>query len=257
MFYDIFNPAKSQEIRLIKILILIPTYNEEESIGNLLSRLQDVREKSANTYDIDILIIDDGSPDKTIEIIKASQIAKLSILQRNEKNGLGPAYLAGFTEGLKGNYDYFVEMDADLSHQPEELLLLLEKASQNNFVIGTRWMPGGSVVNWPKKRQLISKMGTRYASLALKMPYRDLTSGYRVIPRAFLERISFSEIETRGYGFQVEMAIKARDLAFKIEEVPITFVERENGQSKMSLAIVWEAWKMVSIWGLQRLIKRR
>ena len=240
-----------------RILVLIPTYNEEESIGNLLKRLQIVREKLANLFDIDILIIDDGSPDKTVDIIKSLEFSKIEVLQRNEKKGLGPAYLAGFSEGLKGDYDYFVEMDADLSHQPEELDLLLEKTDQNNFVIGTRWMPGGSVVNWPKKRQLISKMGTKYASAALKLPYRDLTSGYRVIPRSFLEKINFSQIETRGYGFQVEMAIKARDNGFKIIEVPITFVERENGHSKMSMAIVWEAWKMVSIWGLQRLVKRR
>lgn len=240
-----------------KILVLIPTYNEEESIENLLRRLQQVREKIANLFDIDILIIDDGSPDRTVQIIKSLDFAKVKILQRKEKNGLGPAYLAGFAEGLKSDYQFFVEMDADLSHQPEELILLLNQADDSSFVIGTRWMPGGSVVNWPKKRQFISKMGTKYASIALKLPYRDLTSGYRVIPRSFLERIDFSKIETRGYGFQVEMAIKARDLGFKIQEVPITFVERENGQSKMSLAIVWEAWKMVSIWGFLRLVKRR
>lgn len=240
-----------------RILVLIPTYNEEESIGNLLNRLQIVREKLANLFDIDILIIDDGSPDKTVGIVKSLEFSKIKVLQRNEKKGLGPAYLAGFSEGLKGDYDYFVEMDADLSHQPEELSLLLEKADENNFVIGTRWMPGGSVVNWPQKRQFISKMGTRYASAALKLPYRDLTSGYRVIPRSFLEKIDFAQIETRGYGFQVEMAIKARNNGFKIIEVPITFVERENGHSKMSLSIVWEAWKMVTIWGLQRLLKRR
>ena len=240
-----------------KVLVLIPTYNEEESIGNLLYRLQDVRERIANLYEIDILIVDDGSPDNTIKIIKTLEYSRINILQRSEKKGLGPAYLAGFSEGLKADYDFFVEMDADLSHQPEELPNLLEQATDQNFVIGTRWMPGGSVVNWPKKRQFISKMGTKYASFALKLPYRDLTSGYRVIPRSFLEKIDFSKIETRGYGFQVEMAIKARNNGFNIVEVPITFVERENGHSKMSMAIVWEAWKMVTIWGFLRLIKRR
>jgi dolichol-phosphate mannosyltransferase len=242
---------------MIKVLVLIPTYNEVESIAKLLERLQAVREEIANLFDIDILVIDDGSPDKTVEIIKSLEFSKIRILQRDQKNGLGPAYLAGFTEGLKGDYQYFVEMDADLSHQPEELLALLEQASNYNFVIGTRWMPGGSVVNWPKKRQFISKMGTKYAAFVLKLPFRDLTSGYRVIPRAFLESLDFSTIETRGYGFQVEMAIKAHKNNFQIIEVPITFVERENGHSKMSLAIVWEAWKMVSIWGFQRLVNRR
>ena len=239
------------------VLVLIPTYNEEESIGNLLNRLQSVREQIANLYEIDILIVDDGSPDNTIKIVKSLDYSRISILQRSEKKGLGPAYLAGFSEGLKADYDFFVEMDADLSHQPEELPNLLEQATDQNFVIGTRWMPGGSVVNWPKKRQFISKMGTKYASFALKLPYRDLTSGYRVIPRSFLEKIDFSKIETRGYGFQVEMAIKARNNGFNIVEVPITFVERENGHSKMSMAIVWEAWKMVTIWGFLRLVKRR
>lgn len=242
---------------MIKVLVLIPTYNEEESISNLLTRLQAVREKLANSFDIDILVVDDGSPDKTVEIIKSLDFSKIKVLQRDQKNGLGPAYLAGFTEGLKSDYQYFVEMDADLSHQPEELPTLLDKAGEDKFVIGTRWMPGGSVVNWPKKRQFISKMGTKYAAFALNLPFRDLTSGYRVIPRSFLESIEFTEIETRGYGFQVEMAIKANQNGFKIIEVPIKFVERENGHSKMSLAIVWEAWKMVSIWGFQRLINRR
>ncbi len=242
---------------MIKVLVLIPTYNEEESISNLLARLQAVREKLANSFDIDILVVDDGSPDKTVEIIKSLDFSKIKVLQRDQKNGLGPAYLAGFTEGLKSDYQYFVEMDADLSHQPEELPTLLDKAGEDKFVIGTRWMPGGSVVNWPKKRQFISKMGTKYAAFALDLPFRDLTSGFRVIPRSFLESIEFTEIETRGYGFQVEMAIKANQNGFKIIEVPIKFVERENGHSKMSLAIVWEAWKMVSIWGFQRLINSR
>jgi len=242
---------------LIKIIVLIPTYNEEESIGNLLNRLNAVRLEEANNYDIDILVIDDGSPDKTVEIINNMDLPKLSILQRNSKKGLGPAYIAGFSEGLKSNYQYFVEMDADLSHQPEQLPELLNSAGTNKFVIGTRWMPGGSVVNWPKKRELISRLGTKYASLALNLPFRDLTSGYRVIPREFLESIDLSKIETRGYGFQVEMAIAAHRNGFIITEVPIKFVERENGHSKMSLAIVWEAWAMVTLWAIQRLFKRR
>ena len=160
---------------MIKVLVLIPTYNEAESIGNLLNRLQKVRLSIANTYDIDILIIDDGSPDKTVEIVKSLDFAKVNVLQRDSKNGLGPAYLAGFVQGLKADYQYFVEMDADLSHQPEELPELLNSASEGNFVIGTRWMPGGSVVNWPKKRQLISKLGTKYASFALNLYSKDIS----------------------------------------------------------------------------------
>ena len=239
-----------------QILVLVPTYNEAESIKNLLIRL----DQTCSTFtesEIDILIIDDKSPDGTADIAKSLDIKRLSILRRDSKSGLGPAYIAGFKYGLEKGYDFFVEMDADLSHQPEELGALFEMISAQNFVIGTRWMPGGSVVNWPKKRQFISKMGTRYASFALGLPFRDLTSGYRVIPKSFLNMINLDLIETKGYGFQIEMAMLANKLGFSIKEVPITFIERENGLSKMSLAIVWEAWFMVTFWGLRRLIFRR
>jgi dolichol-phosphate mannosyltransferase len=239
-----------------KILILVPTYNEAESIRNLLFRLDQACSLIPGMT-LDILIIDDKSPDGTAQIAKSLDLKRLSILHREEKGGLGPAYIAGFKYGLDKDYEYFVEMDADLSHQPEELKDLLEVSSPRNFVIGTRWMPGGSVINWPRKRQLISKMGTRYAAFALGLPFRDLTSGYRVIPKSFVQQINLDSIETKGYGFQVEMAMLANKLGFVIKEVPITFVERENGLSKMSLAIVWEAWFMVTFWGLRRLIFRR
>ena len=239
-----------------KILILVPTYNEAESIRNLLIRLDQACSLIPGMT-LDILIIDDKSPDGTAQIAKSLDLKRLSILYREEKGGLGPAYIAGFKYGLDKDYEYFVEMDADLSHQPEELKDLLEVSSPRNFVIGTRWMPGGSVINWPRKRQLISKMGTRYAAFALGLPFRDLTSGYRVIPKSFVQQINLDSIETKGYGFQVEMAMLANKLGFVIKEVPITFVERENGLSKMSLAIVWEAWFMVTFWGLRRLIFRR
>lgn len=239
-----------------KILVLVPTYNEAESISNLLIRLDQACSLLAEMT-LDILIIDDKSPDGTAQIAKSLDIKRLSILHREVKGGLGPAYIAGFKYGLEKDYEYFVEMDADLSHQPEELKNLLEVISVQNFVIGTRWMTGGSVVNWPKKRQLISKMGTKYAAFALGLPFRDLTSGYRVIPRSFLQQINLDSIETKGYGFQIEMAMLANKLGFVIKEVPITFVERENGLSKMSLAIVWEAWFMVTFWGLRRMVFRR
>ncbi len=239
-----------------KILVLVPTYNEAESISNLLIRLDQACSLLAEMT-LDILIIDDKSPDGTARIAKSLDIKRLSILHREVKGGLGPAYISGFKYGLEKDYEYFVEMDADLSHQPEELKKLLEMISVQNFVIGTRWMNGGSVVNWPKKRQLISKMGTKYAAFALGLPFRDLTSGYRVIPRSFLQQINLDSIETKGYGFQIEMAMLANKLGFVIKEVPITFVERENGLSKMSLAIVWEAWFMVTFWGLRRMIFRR
>lgn len=239
------------------VLVVIPTYNESESIRALLVRLEKARSQISASYKVDILIVDDNSPDQTAAISIGMQLKDLKILNRNNKQGLGPAYLAGFTQGLQDNYEYFVEMDADLSHQPEQLIDLLSAATNKSLVIGTRWIAGGSVVNWPKRRKWISKLGTGYASFALNLPYRDLTSGYRVLPREFLKQIDFSKIETRGYGFQIEMALKAIESGFEIKEVPITFVERENGYSKMSMAIIWEAWSMVTLWALRRLINRR
>ena len=242
---------------MTSVLVVIPTYNESESIESLLKRLNSARMQISDKYEIDILIVDDNSPDQTAVIAKNLQLSGLKVLSRQYKSGLGPAYLAGFKQGLLEEYDYFVEMDADLSHQPEQLIDLLNAASKVDLVIGTRWIPGGSVVNWPKRRKWISKLGTGYASFALNLPYKDLTSGYRVLPREFLSQLDFSLIETRGYGFQIEMALKAIESGFGIKQVPITFVERENGYSKMSLAIIWEAWSMVTIWALRRLIKRR
>ena len=242
---------------MISVLVVVPTYNESESIRSLLTRLDAARTLISNSFNIDILLVDDDSPDRTAEIAKSMNLPGFSILNRKIKSGLGPAYLAGFKQGLTGSYQYFVEMDADLSHQPEQLVNLLNAASNDTLVIGTRWIPGGSVVNWPTQRRWISKMGTGYAAFALKLPYKDLTSGYRVIPRTFLETLNFEEIETRGYGFQIEMALKAITAGFRIKQIPITFVERENGYSKMSLAIIWEAWSMVTIWAIRRLIYRR
>lgn len=242
---------------MTSVLVVIPTYNESESIESLLKRLNSARMQISDKFEIDILIVDDNSPDQTAVIAKNLQFSGLKVLSRQHKSGLGPAYLAGFKQGLLEKYDYFVEMDADLSHQPEQLIDLLNAASKVDLVIGTRWIPGGSVVNWPKRRKWISKLGTGYASFALNLPYKDLTSGYRVLPREFLSQLDFSLIETRGYGFQIEMALKAIESGFGIKQVPITFVERENGYSKMSLAIIWEAWSMVTIWALRRMIKRR
>ncbi len=242
---------------MTSVLVVIPTYNESESIESLLKRLDRARQLMSKQFKVDVLVVDDNSPDKTAEIVMKMNLTGLKILSRDTKSGLGPAYLAGFKKGLEGDYEYFVEMDADLSHQPEQLIDLLTAASKKDLVIGTRWINGGSVVNWPKRRKWISKLGTGYASFALNLPYRDLTSGYRVLPRDFLSELNFSLIETRGYGFQIEMALKAIESGYAIKQVPITFVERENGYSKMSLAIIWEAWSMVTIWAIRRLFKRR
>ena len=239
------------------VLILIPTYNEVRNIVDLLNRLNAVRISLFKEFTIDLLIIDDNSPDKTAQIAQSLDVVGLTILMRDKKSGLGPAYLAGFKQGLTGGYDYFVEMDADLSHQPEQLIDLLQAADEMTLVIGTRWIPGGSVVNWPIGRKLISRLGTWYASFVLKMPYQDLTSGYRVLPRELLEKLNFNEIQTKGYGFQIEIALKAVDSGFQIKQVPITFIERENGQSKMSLWIILEALITVNKYGFERIFNHR
>ena len=242
---------------MVNVLVIIPTYNESENIIALLSRLNRVRNELSSRYNIDILIVDDNSPDKTVDAARSINIDNISILSRSIKGGIGPAYLAGFNFGLRNNYQYFVQMDADLSHMPEQLEKLLSESSSKSLVIGTRWMPGGSVVNWPFHRRLISKLGTKYASFVLNLRYKDLTSGYRVVPRQLLEILNLKSIETKGYGFQIEVALKAHDAGFEIKQVPITFIERENGRSKMGAKIVWEAWFKVSIWGFKRVISRR
>ena len=239
------------------VLILIPTYNEARNIVDLLNRLNAVRISLSKEFTIDLLIIDDNSPDKTAQIAQSLDVVGLTILMRDNKTGLGPAYLAGFKQGLTGEYDYFVEMDADLSHQPEQLSDLLHAADEMTLVIGTRWIPGGSVVNWPIGRKLISRLGTWYASFILKLPYQDLTSGYRALPRELLEKLNFNDIQTRGYGFQIEIALKAVDSGFQIKQVPITFIERENGQSKMSFWIILEALIMVNRYGFERIFDHR
>ena len=240
-----------------EVLVVIPTFNESESITALLARLDRARDSLSDKYHIEILIVDDSSADKTAEIARSLNLKNLLVLSQASKSGLGQAYIAGFKQGLIGNYQYFVEMDADLSHQPEQLSDLLAVASEKDLVIGTRWMSGGKVVNWPIGRRILSKFGTKYAAFVLNLPYKDLTSGYRVLSRQLLMKIDLDQIQTRGYGFQIEIALKAIQSGFKIKEVPITFVERENGRSKMGLAIVWEAWWMITKWGFIRVLNHR
>ena len=242
---------------MVRVLAIIPTYNESENIQELLFRLDQVRNKLNGIFEIDILIVDDNSPDKTAALVTTLQINNLTILNRSKKSGLGPAYLAGFNLGLKGDYQYFVQMDADLSHMPEQLEALLSVVTSKSLVVGTRWMAGGSVINWPFHRRFISKLGTRYASIILNLNCRDLTSGYRVLPIQLLKALDLNGIRTNGYGFQIEMVWRANNAGFEIKQVPITFTERENGRSKMGAKIVWEAWLNVSIWGLKRIIGRR
>ena len=211
----------------------------------------------SSTHDVDILIVDDNSPDGTGEIADSLTDANTFVLHRDQKGGLGPAYLAGFRWGYERSYKQFVEMDADGSHQPEEISRLLAAQPNSDLVLGTRWMPGGSVLNWPLIRRLISKSGTKYAAFTLGLKYRDLTSGYRRLSRTLIEDIFTSNITTLGYGFQIEIVRVAARNNRIIEEVPITFIERVAGNSKMSKKIVLEAWIKTTLWGFQRIVFRR
>lgn len=232
-------------------LIIIPTYNEAANIIDVVRRIRN------STTDVDILIVDDNSPDGTGSIADALADAHTFVLHRAEKKGLGPAYLAGFAWGFNRDYQYFVEMDADGSHLPEELSRLLELKDTTDLVVGTRWMPGGKIVNWPYLRRLISQSGTKYASFALGLPYRDLTSGYRLLSRRMISDILELKLASIGYGFQIEIVKIAASRNRSIKEVPITFVERVNGKSKLSKKIVFEAWKKTTLWGFQRIVFRR
>ena len=242
---------------MFKVLIVIPTFNESESIVPLIARIDKVRDLVSNQYHLDILVVDDNSPDGTADFVNDAEYQNVFVLSQNTKKGLASAYLAGFQWGLLRDYDFFMQMDGDLSHQPEQIPQLLALSSTKNLVIGTRWMAGGHVVNWPKRRRYISKFGTRYAAFILRLPFKDLTSGYRVLPRQLLERLDLSRFETQGYSFQIEIIMKAVNLGFDVKEVPITFVERANGKSKMSPGIIWEAGYRVQIWGFRRIFNRR
>lgn len=241
---------------LTKVLILVPTYNECENIALQLLEINKWREILSNQYEISILNIDDSSPDGTAKIAKDLNLSNFNQIINPEKGGLGPAYLAGFNWGLLQNFDYFVEMDADRSHLPSQLPNLLAQSGASDLVIGTRWIAGGKIENWPWYRMLISRAGTRYAGLVLGLPYKDLTSGYRVLSRKFLEALDLNTISTKGYGFQIEIAFQAHENGFSIAQVPITFVERIGGESKMSLVIALEAFRYITKLGIKRGLNR-
>nr|WP_237688336.1 polyprenol monophosphomannose synthase [Arthrobacter jiangjiafuii] len=228
-------------------MTIIPTYNEIESLPKTLQRLR------AAVPDSDVLIADDNSPDGTGDYADgiAAVDPQVHVLHRKGKEGLGAAYIAGFRWGLERDYDVLVEMDADGSHKPEQLPLLLAAAEDGaDLVIGSRWVPGGSVVNWPLHRKILSRGGSTYSRLMLGVRVRDITAGYRAFRRTTLEKLDLGAVESVGYGFQVDMTFRVARLGLQIREVPITFVEREFGASKMSGNIVFEAMANVTKWGL-------
>lgn len=229
-------------------LIIIPTYNEAANLEPL------VRSLRAHAADADILVVDDASPDGTGEIAdRLAQDPAIHVLHRAGKEGLGVAYCAGFAWGLqRPEYDWFVEMDADGSHRPAELRRLRNAAYAADLVIGSRWVPGGRVLDWPWTRQVISKAGTAYARVMLRLPVHDATAGYRVLSRRALEAASLETVASHGYCFQIDLTRRIHDAGLPILEVPVTFVERRHGASKMTTGIVAEALWRVTVWGLER-----
>ena len=238
-----------------KLVILIPTFNECSTIVEQLKKLEIYRNSSKD--EISVLVIDDNSPDATADLVDNLQLPWVEVLRRPSKSGLGAAYRAGFAKVLQNNtYTHVVTMDADGSHRVEDLSALITAITPGRSItLGTRWIPGGSVINWPKSRQLLSKTGTRYAKFALKINLNDLTGGYRIYSVELLSALNLKDMQATGYCFQIEMAMAA-DLAGAVAtEVPITFVERINGVSKMTKAIVLEALIQITRWGVVRRLR--
>jgi dolichol-phosphate mannosyltransferase len=227
-------------------LVIIPTYNESENIERIVGR---VRQSVPFAH---ILVADDNSPDGTGK--QAEVLAELDdhvhVMHRLGKEGLGAAYLAGFSWGLDRGYDVLVEMDADGSHQPEQLPLLLAALESADLVLGSRWVKGGSVVNWPASRKVLSLGGNLWTRMALGVPLKDITGGYRAFRRQTLLGLGLDHVASAGYCFQVDLAWRALKAGFRVVEVPITFVEREYGDSKMSQKIVIEALVRITAWGI-------
>ena len=244
---------------MINLAILIPTYNEAGSIGVLLNELARYREQTS--VDFDVFVIDDNSPDKTAEFVDEMSLPWVKVLSRKKKDGLGAAYREGFKKALATQkYTHFVTMDADGSHQVTDLSTLvrtLNSATSTKLVIlGTRWIPGGGTVNWPIFRIILSKAGTRYAKSVLGIDLKDLTGGFRIYSSELLSSLKLDEMHTAGYCFQIEMIISARVAGATFLEVPITFVERREGESKMTPWIAIEAFRFVTARGLGRLLNQ-
>jgi dolichol-phosphate mannosyltransferase len=227
------------------VLVIIPTYDERDNIEPIVARV------FATNPEAHVLVVDDASPDGTGKIVQAMADTdpRVHVLHRPGKHGLGAAYIAGFDWGLAAGYDILVEMDADGSHPPEQLPRLLEALQDADLVLGARWVDGGQVENWPLSRKLLSRGGNTYARLALGLPLHDATGGFRAYRRAVLENLDLNTIASQGYCFQVDLAWRAWRSGFRVVEVPITFVERVRGESKMSNAIVLEALWRVTAWG--------
>ena len=229
-----------------RVVIVMPTYNERQNLEIIAGRIREA------VPDADLLVVDDNSPDGTGDLADklAEKDPRVQVMHRTEKAGLGRAYVAGFTWALESGYDLIVEMDADGSHRPEDLPRLLATSGQADAVIGSRYVPGGTVVNWPKSREFLSKGANIYNRIMLGVRVKDATGGFRVYRAATLRKIDLNGIESAGYCFQIDMTLRVLQGGMQIREVPITFVERERGASKMSNSVIIEAFTRVARWGL-------
>lgn len=242
----------------LRTLVVIPTYNEAESIARTIATLLET------VPEVSVLVVDDASPDGTGAIVEglAKTDPRVAILHRTGREGLGHAYLAGFRLALDdrveagGGYDAIVEMDADGSHPASALPAILAALRTHDLVIGSRWTAGGSVANWPRHREWLSRAANTYARIALRIRVRDSTAGYRAFRASTLRRIDLAHVESRGYCFQIDMTLRVIDAGLSVAEVPITFTDRVAGHSKMSGSIVVEAMLRVTGWGIQRLFRR-
>ena len=232
---------------LRRVAVLIPTYNERDTLPVVVRRVRD------EVPDVDVVVLDDSSPDGTGAVADAlaAQDPQVHVIHRAEKEGLGAAYLEGFRWALDAGYDAVVEMDADGSHQPEHLPELLRAAQDADAVIGSRWVRGGSVVNWPLHRKALSVGGNLYVKVLLGMPVNDATAGYRVYRAEALRTMGLDDVASQGYCFQTDLTWRAVKAGLTVVEVPITFVEREVGQSKMSRDIMTESLRRITGWGVR------
>lgn len=234
-----------------RVLVVMPTYNEAQTLPMTLTKLLD------RVSTVDVLVVDDGSPDGTGALADemAAAYPRVSVMHRTSKDGLGAAYLAGFSWGLERGYDVICEMDADGSHRAADLPLILDELEANpnaSLVLGSRWVPGGAVENWPKHREFLSRGGNTYVRVMLDLGLKDATGGFRAYRSSVLKALDFDQIQSHGYCFQVDMARSVLEHGGEIREVPITFVERTAGESKMSGNIVAEALLKVTGWGVEK-----
>jgi dolichol-phosphate mannosyltransferase len=229
------------------VLVVVPTYNEAANLAGVVGRLRGA------VPEADVLVVDDGSPDGTGTVAEhlAAADGRVRVLHRTAKEGLGPAYVAGFGWGLQRDYGVLVQMDADGSHLPEQLPMLLGALPGADVVIGSRWVPGGSVQNWPRRREALSRAGNLYARAAIRVPVRDATAGFRVWRREALQSVDLGTVASTGYCFQVDLTRRAVRGGLRVREMPIRFVERTAGESKMSRSVVREALWRVTVWGVR------